>query len=259
MLRPRSEEPRAVEEVGPDDEVVADLVARWEDVMSAYVPWRTRFEVDLLAVVEGLTGPLTSVLDVGSGPGGFLRRVTARRPRCRTVAMDGDGAVVALARRHLGEGAVVLRDDALAPGWAARATAGAPFDLVLVSALMHIMGTHRYQDVMTEALRAVRPGGVLVDIDEMPLSPSSPLLASQAADQREAEVQERLRNGCEGYRQWRQALMGTFPGYAVVPVPTEEVSVPTADERVAALRAAGFREAAVVLRQLDTAVVLALR
>lgn len=251
------------------EESLTSLCFRWSAVMQTYLPWRSQFQDDALALAQDLTGPLTSLLDIGSGPGDFPRRTAIAWPRCRLVAMDDDARVVALTQHHLRDRALVVQDDVLVPGWAERVTgqSGGPFDAVLASAVMHIVGADRYESVVAEARRTLRVGGVFIDIDEMPLDTGSPTLARCLAARRDTHVQARLTDGQEDYRSWRAALLQVMPEVETAPevyaaAPRSgggDVEVPTAQLRVAALLRSGFREASVVLRQLDTAVIVALR
>lgn len=249
------------------DESLTLLCHRWSNVMQAYLPWRSQFQDDALVLAEDLSGPLRSLLDIGSGPGDFLHRVATARPGCHLVALDDDARVVALARHHLRDRAVVVQDNVLVSGWSERVTgqSGGPFDVVLASAVMHIVGADLYESVVAEAYGTVRGGGVFIDIDEMPLDAASPTLARCVVAQRDTQVQAGLAQAQEDYQSWRSALLqampevGAAPEADPAPLTDGDVEVPTAEFRVAALLRSGFREATVVLRQMDTAVIAAVR
>lgn len=136
----------------------------------------------------GAIAPLAgaAVLEAGAGTGRVTRLLLAAG--ARVVATEPEPAMLAVARRRCGPGAVFAVADALAlpvrPGWADLAVAG--------WALGHLRAWHaeRWRDSIGRALtdmeRALRPGGALVVIETLGTGedeprPPSPELAEYHA------------------------------------------------------------------------------
>lgn len=141
------------------------------------LPWALQREV--------LTG---EVLELGSGSGAMAQGILERFPDVRLTATDYDPAMVDAARRRLagfGERARVERADATALGYPA-----ASFDAVVSFIMLHHVLA--WEDAIAEALRVLRPGGVLVGYD---------LLAHPVA--RAAHVIDRSRHRLVSLRELR--------------------------------------------------------
>jgi trans-aconitate 2-methyltransferase len=95
-----------------------------------------------------------TVLDAGCGSGRVTELLLERVPGGRVVAVDGDRAMVAEARKRLGERATVWQSDLL------ELDVDEPVDAVFSNAVFHWVGDHAR---LFERLRAaLRPGGRLV-------------------------------------------------------------------------------------------------
>ena len=114
----------------------------------AYVPalgfdWLTRFYDPLLALTlreRALKGRLVDQADVGCGTGTLAILAKARQPQARVVGLDGDGAVLAIARRKIARAGV---DVELREGLANSDPTFTPasFDRILTSLVLHHLTT----------------------------------------------------------------------------------------------------------------------
>lgn len=248
-----------------DAATAARWAGRWDAVMAGYLPWREEV-FDLVFDVLGQLDADRRVLDLGCGAASFTRRLLARNPASDVVALDWDPLMLALAESELRGRATVHEADVAAPGWASGV--GERFDAIVTCAALHMVDAARYRDVVAEVAVALRPGGVFVDIDEMPPHPSSPTLAGSSARLRQSAIDSRFAGGREDFGAWL-ADLSSQPEVAPLlglrtqrfdrPADGQDVRVARADERAAALLDAGFVEATVIDRRYDTAVLVALR
>lgn len=100
-------------------------------------------------------------LEIGAGSGAMTARLLEAFPDLRMIATDFDPDMVTTASRTLsafGNRVAVERADATELPFA-----DARFGLVLSAAMLHHVG--RWETAVTEALRVLRPGGVLIGFD----------------------------------------------------------------------------------------------
>lgn len=248
-----------------DADTAERWIVRWDAVMAGYLPRREELFTLVLDLLHELDAD-RRVLDLGCGAASFTHRLLAHNPASDVVALDWDPLMLSLAESGLSGRAVVHDADFTAPGWAAGV--GERVDAVVACAALHMVDAAWYRDVVVEVAAALRPGGVFVDIDEMPLHPSSPALAGLSARLLRSLVESRFAGDSEDFGAWL-ADLSSQPEVAPLlglrrrrfdrPADGREVRVARADERAAALLDAGFVEAAVIDRQYDTAVLVALR
>lgn len=147
----------------------------------SYVPalgfgWLTRFYDPLIAVTmreQVLKGRLIDaariapghdVLDVGCGTGTLALLAKTRQPRARVVGLDGDPAVLAIARRKIERaGALVELREGLAN--AEPVFAPASFDRVLTSLVIHHLTSEQKREALAAIRRWLRPDGELHVLD----------------------------------------------------------------------------------------------
>lgn len=247
----------------PVDVAAAESWAgRWDAIMNCYQPAREAMLATALDALEhlGLTG---SVLDLGCGVGSIAGRVLDRWPQARVTALDWDPVMLAISRARMGDRVAVVEADLAAPGWSA-AVPG-PVDAVLTCAVLHMLDAHRHAALLGEAAGLLRPGGVLVDIDEMPLPPIGPRLTAAGSELGAARVQARFSEGREDVSDWYSAVTADPATRPLLDLRArrfdgrQDSRSAGAGERIVALRAAGFSEAGVLTRALDQAMVVALR
>jgi len=239
---------------------VAGWVDRFDAVMAAHLPWRDDAQRTALDLLQEL-GATDAVLDLGCGPGALCRELVDRWPSCRVTGLDRDPVMASLAAAHLRGRATVREQDLTAPGWGA-VDAGA-YSAAVASSVLHMVDAAGYALVAAEVAAAVGPGGVFIDIDEVAPEPGGRLAAACAA-LRERAVAERVGRGPEDHRGWLTALCAE-PDLAAASrlraarfAGRPDVVPATVEQRLGALAAAGFGEAAVVQRGLDAAVVVAI-
>jgi ubiquinone/menaquinone biosynthesis C-methylase UbiE len=116
-----------------------------------------RWRPALLDAVSAKLPRAGTVADVGAGTGSFAIALAAARPDASVLAVDGDAGVLERARRKEGAAAVEwvqgLADDLpIEPTGA---------DAVVMSLLLHHLAPDAKHAALTDARRALRPGGWL--------------------------------------------------------------------------------------------------
>ena len=239
----------------------------WDRLEADYVPDRELRIRALLDVVDALTGPAPTVVDLACGTGTVTCRLLDRFPAARSIAVDVDPVLLTIASATFADDdrVRVVSADLRDPAWA-EAVPEPQVDAVLTATALHWLPEDTVQRVYRDLARLVRPGGVVAHAEQMPLVDLPRLRAGLA------EVQRRRRAGThagdrDGWdRWWEQAARDPALRSAAAKrrtvfessYPTEEFS-PPAEWHVAALRAAGFAEADVVWRSGAGAVVAAVR
>jgi len=110
-------------------------------------------------------GPLHTVLDIGCGPADVMLRLAAARPGLRITAVDGSGAMIALARKAV-EQAGVEECITLLQGY----VPGLPLDEHSFDAILSKDLLHHLPDPMVlwqEAARLGRSGAIVFVMDLM--------------------------------------------------------------------------------------------
>ena len=147
----------------------------------SYVPalgfdWLTRFYDPLLALTlreKTLKGRLIdqagiaaghNVLDVGCGTGTLAILAKTRQPRARVVGLDGDRAVLEIARKKIVTAGV---DVELREGLANSEPTFQPasFDRILTSLVLHHLTTEQKREALAAMRRWLRPDGELHVLD----------------------------------------------------------------------------------------------
>jgi tRNA (cmo5U34)-methyltransferase len=103
-----------------------------------------------------------SVLDLGSGTGGFAGEVVNAFARARLVLSDVSGEMLDKAREKFGgdDRFSFVQADCLAGGY------GGPYDAVVSSLMIHHLEHDDKRRVFTLVHEALKPGGVFVNIDQ---------------------------------------------------------------------------------------------
>lgn len=103
------------------------------------------------------------VLDLGAGTGTLTVMIKQTYPDADVVGLDGDHAILALAReKATAAGAAIRFDHGLATALSYDDTT---FDRVLSSLMLHHLTTDEKQRALGEAWRVLRPGGELHVLD----------------------------------------------------------------------------------------------
>ena len=191
---------------------------RWEAQQAGIIGVRDeRFQVllDVLGATFDVDDSFV-VVDLASGPAGLSLRVLDRFPKARSVAVDFDPVLLAI-----GKGAHGERDGRLAwvehdlrdPKWSQEVLASAGHncvDAVLTATALHWIPTGALADVYRACGAILRPGGVLINCDNIDYPPESTAVRRVADTVRAAE-REGVTAGVtarefEGWEEWWAAV-----------------------------------------------------
>lgn len=243
-----------------------DWAARWERFQESYVPHR-ELQLDLIAdyLELTLTRDEPSVLDLCSGPGSAARRLLQRLQRVEVVAVDCDPWLLALGRRLGAEQSRIawvdadLRDE--------RWTAALPhceYDGVVTTTAMQWFTSEEITRIYRDVHQCLRPGGVFLTSDVIPLADGEAGRVVQRAHQRCRDHSLAAPAGEHWATFWTAAraepafaqLIGERDRRLNGRSPLKPRSFSFHDE---ALRAAGFTSVAEVWRHHANTIVLGLR
>lgn len=162
-----------------DTQAAVTWCERWESVMSGHVRDRAGWIRRVVDTSGGLLdGDPRLVLDLACGTGALTRACAAAWPRARVVGVDADPVALRLAGLASPVSVETVHADMTPSGWAGEA--GLPArgaDLVVSGWAWHEVGPDSAGGVAAGVARLLRPGGVLVVADFLPLSDRSPRLA----------------------------------------------------------------------------------
>lgn len=220
----------------------------------------------LLDIVEAVGGSAPRVLDLACGTGSISRRLLDRLPDARSVAVDVDPALLAIARATFAgdERVRLVRADLGDPGWVGTVGEGG-FDAVVSATALHWLAEPVLRRVYRDLHGLVRPGGVVANADEMAPDDLPVLSRSLAALARRRRA-ALLADGRPDWDTWWD-IAATDQALAE-PVAERrrffggdhaDEFAPPADWHVGALAGAGFSETGVAWRSGGGAVVAAVR
>ncbi len=152
------------ESIGAYD--LPERVRRYDADMDIMHPLRGEMiDVALGALPFQATRSLRA-LDLGVGTGVFSKKLLEKYPSSAVTAVDGAAAMLELARARLGELAQhvewVLSDFRVLPETLLTADR---FDVILSSYALHHLNTEEKLAVLTSVIRALKPGGWLLNAD----------------------------------------------------------------------------------------------
>jgi trans-aconitate methyltransferase len=242
---------------------------RWDRQQEGYVPEREARFAAMFDALALLLPPSFVAVDVACGPGSLSRRVLARFPQARVVAVDVDPVMLAV-----GEGAIGTVDgrlrwvdaDLATPEWVA-ALGETQVDAVLSSTALHWLGLEPLTRVYGELAELLRPGGVLLNGDHIVFPPELPSfrrLDDHVLDQQWTDEAFAAR-GLETAEQWWEAIAAEPAIEELLAERTRRFAAkqrpirPDFDQHVAALRGAGFREVGSIWQVLSDRVLMAIR
>jgi len=207
------------------------------------------------------------VLDLACGTGTVTRRLLQRRPTARSIAVDVDPVLLAIASATFAadERVRVLRADLRDPAWL-ETVPEHQIDATLTSTSLHWLTEDVVRRLYRDLARLVRPGGVVAHAEVMPVGDLPVLGAGLARVERDRRSAAAHDGSSDWNAWWDEAARDPELRAAgeerrvVFPTsyPAEEFS-PPAEWHIAALRDAGFAEAGVVWRSGTGAVVAAVR
>ncbi|MFB8275322.1 class I SAM-dependent methyltransferase [Nocardia colli] len=140
-------------------------IDRWDRQQEGYLPDReTMFAVIADAVAANTDRPDPLVLDIACGPGSLGARIRERLPHARVIGVDADPVLLELARTAYG---FELVDRNLAdPAWVAELPAE-PVDAIVSTTALHWLDRDQLAALYTESAKLLRPGGILLNGDDM--------------------------------------------------------------------------------------------
>lgn len=140
----------------------------WDLQQEGYMPDREQRFTALLDVVEAVAGPRPLVLDLACGTGSITRRLLDRFPSARSIAVDVDPALLAIAEATFAGDARVrlVEADLASTGWV-HALPSTPVDAVVTATALHWLGEPLLRRVYRDLLGVVRPGGAVANVDLM--------------------------------------------------------------------------------------------
>lgn len=149
-------------------------VERWDRQQEGYLPDReTMFAVIADAVAQTVRDadrPNPVVVDLACGPGSLGARVLGRLPQARVIGVDTDPVLLALARTVYGF--EVVDHDLTDAGWIAalplpQGPEAERVDAVVSTTALHWLRPEQLAALYAQAAELLRPGGVLLNGDEM--------------------------------------------------------------------------------------------
>ncbi|WP_431949210.1 class I SAM-dependent methyltransferase [Nocardia lijiangensis] len=237
----------------------------WDQQQELYLPEREeRFRV-MMDVVAAAVGRTPHVLDLACGTGTISRRLFARLPGARSVAVDVDPTMLAIARGSFdGDSRITFVTADLAdPGWM-ESLPDEPFDAVLTATSLHWMKSEPVTRLYADLAKLVRPGGVLVNADHMP-DPETPMLNAIDAALQDSHRERARAKGALEWEQW-WATVARDPGFTDEHAGSREIfdQHSGGEEHPIAwhclrLKEAGFLETGVAWRSISDAMVVAIR
>lgn len=243
-----------------------DWQRSWDRQQEGYMPDREQRLDALVDIAEAVGGREPRVLDLACGTGSISRRLLARLPGARTVAVDVDPALLAIAAGSLGhdERVRIVRADLGDPGWVA-SVGESGFDAVLTATALHWFPEPALRRLYRDLHGLVRPGGVVANADEMAAS-ELPRLGAALHEVTRRRRTELATDGRPGWDEWWD-IAAADPGLAGAVAERRRFFggdhapqfVPPAEWHVAALADAGFVEASVAWRSGPGAIAAGVR
>jgi len=143
---------------------------RWDRQQERYLPYREQsFEAMVQCVAEVIRGR-GRVLDLACGCGSVTERLLKKLPKLQVVGVDIDPVLLKIARGAF-EGDERVRwmeRDLCDPDWSADLEPES-FDAVVTATALHWLEESVLLRVYRDVARLLRPGGMFVNADHMPL------------------------------------------------------------------------------------------
>jgi SAM-dependent methyltransferase len=166
----------------------------WDRQQDGYLESREERFTAMLDVVEAVTdGNPTTILDLAGGTGSISRRALRRFPNARTVLVDVDPVVLAIATASLDERTTIVAADLRDPHWT-EALPMQSFDAVLTATALHWIDGARLAQLYAEIRDLLPPGGVLVNADHM-ADDGLPVLTAKLEQRRAQRYEARWKAG----------------------------------------------------------------
>jgi SAM-dependent methyltransferase len=161
-------------------------IDRWDRQQEGYLPDREDVFATIADAVEIVAGrPDPVVIDLGCGPGSLSGRLLERLPEAHVIGVDADPLLLKLAEANYR--LPLVDHDLRDPAWVLALTLPRPADAVVSTTALHWLRIGELAEVYAQAARLLRPGGILLNGDEM--RTASPGMASlhEALNRRQIE------------------------------------------------------------------------
>jgi trans-aconitate methyltransferase len=246
-----------------------DWLQRWDRQQEGYMPFREeRFRTMGDALDTLFKGSFTA-MDLACGPGSVSVRMLERFPRARMIAVDHDPVLLKIGMTALGDQQGRLKwadEDISSPSWA-RDLGIKRIDAVLSTTALHWLQPKDLANLYQVLGKMIRKGGVFMNGDHMPYGdrwPRTHRLArawSRAQGKKgfrdsRAETWDRWWDAVEKDPEFAEELAERRRRYPARHSPEAPLSP---EVHTKYLKAAGFKEVAVIWQHLDNRVLMALR
>jgi SAM-dependent methyltransferase len=245
-----------------DADLAANWVRRWDAQQEYYVADREeRFAVIADVVGHALAGGTGTVVDLGCGPGSLSARLADRLPGTRIIGLDTDPLLLALGRSRYGDDVEFVDTDLAGPAWLGEVPD--VIDAAVSTTALHWLDPERLAEVYRGLAARLRPGGVFVNGDHLPLG--DPALDDLAVVIRQARAARVGVSTTEDWAGWWDAvgsdpaladLLGERSARSIAHHGSNNLSVTRHAEL---LRSVGFRAAAPIWQTGDDQVLVAVR
>ena len=233
----------------------------WDRQQERYLPDREERFGFLVGLVDAAPSNQTlAVLDLACGPGSLTRRLLARRPATKIVAVDLDPVLLSI-YRSLFPSVAVIEADLRTDAW--YESVEGHLDAVVTATALHWLDAATLQKLYRELAGLIRPGGVFLNADHVPFDDRRGL------SHRCAVVIDRERDALRGDRHDWESWWSAIEEHPMIGTVAAERNrrfadrgpefAPPVEWHLDALRAAGFSEGAVVWRRGRDAIVAAVR
>ncbi|MFY1638077.1 class I SAM-dependent methyltransferase [Solwaraspora sp. WMMB335] len=251
------------------------LLASWDAQQTGYLPRREERFAVMARTIGEVIGDSFVALDLGCGPGSLSQRILTAYPGATAVAVDSDPLLLELGRQTLARYAERLHlidADLRDPHWHHRLGVE-NVDVVVSTTALHWLDPGTLYAVYRRAADLLRPGGLLLNGDNLPYdtTQSTHQRLAAAADDRVTHRAFAV-DGVPDWARWWAAATADPLLTAVAEEraarrqqadrtygPRDAEQVTPLSTHVAALSAAGFREIGTIWQHHDDRVLLAVR
>jgi SAM-dependent methyltransferase len=245
-----------------DRDTAREWVRRWDRQQQRYIADREERFIVIADVVAAVTAdnPEPLVVDLGCGPGSLSVRLAERFGKATVVGVDQDPVLLALAEAGYADLVRFVDADLAAPGWTV--DLHGPVDVAVSTTALHWIPPQRLPALYGEIAGLLRPGGVLVNGDN--LYDDQPTIKRLAAAVLEARAERIGVTDNEDWTTWWDAVTAD-PDLAAAVAERHRrgarhgITEFSVDKHAQLLRAAGFREVGTVWQSGDDVVLVAVR
>jgi SAM-dependent methyltransferase len=245
-----------------DTETARTWVRRWDRQQQRYVADREERFTVIADVVAATTedNPEPLVVDLGCGPGSLSVRLAERFPKATVLGVDQDPVLLALAEAAYADLVRFVDADLAVPGWAVDLPG--PVDAAVSTTALHWIPPERLPQLYGEIAGLLRPGGVLVNGDN--LYDDQPVIKRLAGAVLEARAERVGVTDNEDWSAWWDSVTAN-PDLAAAVAERDRrgarhgITEFSVNRHAELLRAAGFREVGTVWQSGDDFVLVAVR